>query len=95
MFSFGDKSCCFITDATMGQPSTLHILDMALNNTLKRNISLNHLETKIFKNTIIIKGSKATICRWGSLNKTIITGHEDGSLCKWDSTVTIIFTIDW
>ena len=22
---------------------------------------------------------------WGSLNKTIFTGHEDGTVCKWDA----------
>jgi translation initiation factor 3 subunit I len=36
---------------------------------------------------IIIDGSKVTAARWGKLNKTIISGHEDGTLSIWDAKV--------
>lgn len=34
--------------------------------------------------SIVMPGSKATCARWGNLNKTIYTGHEDGSIMAWD-----------
>ena len=34
-----------------------------------------------------MKGSKVTVARWGNLNETIITGHEDGSISIWDPKV--------
>jgi translation initiation factor 3 subunit I len=33
---------------------------------------------------IVVKGSKAMAAVWGKLNKSIITGHEDGTVTVYD-----------
>ena len=33
---------------------------------------------------ITINGSKITTATWGDMNKTLFTGHEDGSITVWD-----------
>ena len=37
--------------------------------------------------TITTNGSKFTIARWGYLNKTIVAGHDDGTITIFDSEV--------
>lgn len=44
-------------------------------------------ETDEFMLKIIIEGPKATVAEWGNLNKTIITGHDDGTITVWDAEV--------
>lgn len=34
------------------------------------------------------ESSKVTSTIWGPLDKTIITGHDDGTITQWDMTVT-------
>lgn len=38
-----------------------------------------------------VKGSKVTSTIWGPLDKTIITGHDDGTITQWDTTVRLYF----
>ncbi|KAJ3301302.1 Eukaryotic translation initiation factor 3 subunit I [Kappamyces sp. JEL0829] len=75
-FAAGDAMACFVTDATMGQPSTLHVVSIA-------NDTNDQTDERLL--TIVIKGSKATVAKWGKFNKTIITGHEDGTLTIWNA----------
>lgn len=70
-FSHGSKLATCVTDAAMGQPSTIHVIDI-----VKRAIV----------KTIVISDSKATIAKWGPLNKNIYTGHEDGSIAIYDAS---------
>jgi translation initiation factor 3 subunit I len=39
---------------------------------------------------IPITGPKVTSMLWGTLDKTIITGHENGELTQWDLRVSMI-----
>ncbi|KND01683.1 uncharacterized protein SPPG_03478 [Spizellomyces punctatus DAOM BR117] len=66
----------YVTDATMGQPSTIWIVPVEedLEN-----------QTDEFIRKIVITGPKATVASWGDLNKTIYTGHEDGTITIWDA----------
>lgn len=71
-FSFcGQKAVC-ITDAAMGQPSTIHFLDVP-----RRIISTTQ--------SIVITSSKATIAKWGPMDRILYTGHEDGSVAMYDA----------
>ncbi|KAI9208879.1 WD40-repeat-containing domain protein [Polychytrium aggregatum] len=74
-FAEGDKQALFVTDAVMGQPSTIHIVP------IEDNVA-DQTEEPV--NKIIITGSKATVAVWCSLNEYILTGHEDGSISLWD-----------
>ncbi len=81
-FSEGDKLVLMITDATMGQKSTMRIYDIG------KEFTNEPLDT------IVMPASKATIARWGALNKVIYTGHEDGTIIMWDAlTGDVIKTV--
>ncbi|KAI9343853.1 WD40-repeat-containing domain protein [Zopfochytrium polystomum] len=73
-FALGDEMALFITDATMGQPCTIHIVPIEAD---------PEDQTDEFIRQIVITGSKATVAAWGNLNKCIYTGHEDGSISIW------------
>ncbi|KAJ2991649.1 Eukaryotic translation initiation factor 3 subunit I [Globomyces sp. JEL0801] len=75
-FAEGDHKALFVTDATMGNKSTIHVVNIQ-SNTAK--------QTSKIESQIVITGSKATQARWGKLNKTIITGHDDGTVSIWDA----------
>ena len=70
-FAEGDKSALFVTDNTMGEKSTIHIIELE--------------GPKV--EAIIIEGSKATQAKWGKSNQTLITGHEDGTVSIYDAKV--------
>jgi len=38
-----------------------------------------------------VPDSKVTSLIWGTLDHTIITGHEDGAITQWDLRVCIIY----
>jgi hypothetical protein len=40
-------------------------------------------------------GPKVTSMLWGTLDKSIITGHENGELIQWDLRVSIIVTYSY
>ena len=42
---------------------------------------------------ITCEDSKATVAGWGPLDQDIISGHEDGSVSKWDSKVRTLPTL--
>lgn len=64
------------TDSVLGQPCELIIFDV-------RDPSQLALTTSPVLRTAM-PGSKITAAIWGPLDKTIITGHEQGELCQWD-----------
>eukprot|EP00842_Homolaphlyctis_polyrhiza_P000326 jgi/Hompol1/1294/HPOL_005550-RA len=74
-FAQGDRQALFVTDATMGEVCTINIIDIA------ENIED---QTSTISKKIPIQGKKATVALWGKLNKTIVTGHADGTVCIWD-----------
>lgn len=39
---------------------------------------------------IVNDGAKAVVASWGYLNKYIVSGHVDGSICQWNWKVTYI-----
>lgn len=71
-FSHGSQKAVCVTDAAMGQPSTIHFLDIP-----RRIRSTTH--------AIVISDSKATIVKWGPLNRHLYTGHEDGAIAIYDA----------
>ncbi|TPX72760.1 hypothetical protein SpCBS45565_g00153 [Spizellomyces sp. 'palustris'] len=75
-FAQGNRMALYVTDATMGQPSTIWIVPV------EEDIEN---QTDEFIRKIVITGPKATVASWGDLNKTIYTGHEDGTITIWDA----------
>ena len=39
---------------------------------------------------IPIEGPKVSAALWGPLDQYIITGHENGDLCQWDTKVRML-----
>lgn len=70
-FSMGDHSLAFITDATMGKKSMLHIHDYRTGNEPRLQIELGGAS------------QKATVAKWTDCNEAVLTGHQDGSLNLW------------
>ncbi|KAI8907160.1 WD40-repeat-containing domain protein [Gorgonomyces haynaldii] len=75
-FAEGDKMALFVTDAVMGEKCTIHIVQIEQDPTKQTE--------KVLK-TIVVPTNKVTTAVWGLLNKTIITGHEDGTITVWDA----------
>ena len=50
-------------------------------------IPLHPKESDIPLQSIVLPGARATVARWGTLNKVIYTGHEDGTMMIWDPVV--------
>lgn len=69
-YSMGDKELLLATDAKMGHAAELQIYSMAdLTKPLR---------------TVVVSGSRPTVAYWSDCNRFIITGHDDGSLCRWN-----------
>jgi translation initiation factor 3 subunit I len=84
-FAEGDRMLLMVTDATMGQTSAVHIFQLDVEGEGPVTPTANQSVEPI--KTIVLGGPrepKITIARWGILNATIITGHEDGTLRIWD-----------
>ena len=75
-FQLGSKYALFLTDATMGQISTIHVVKIEQDPKKQPQDILN---------TIVIQGSKATQACWARLDQNILTGHEDGSISLFDA----------
>ncbi|KAJ1562015.1 Eukaryotic translation initiation factor 3 subunit I, partial [Cladochytrium tenue] len=75
-FALGDEQALFVTDATMGQQCTIHVVPIEADPEDQTDEAIIN---------IVATGSKVTVATWGNLNKTIITGHEDGSISIWDA----------
>ncbi|KAJ3337683.1 Eukaryotic translation initiation factor 3 subunit I [Gonapodya sp. JEL0774] len=71
-WAMGSERALMVTDQTMGQNSTLHILDTPED------------DAPSVIQAIVVSGSKATIAVWGDLNRYILVGHDDGSISKYD-----------
>lgn len=76
-FAFGDKEAIYVTDATMGNKSTIHFI----------KIAEDPEDQQMPYKTIILNNneSKFSLARWGYLNKTIYAGHDDGTISIFDA----------
>ncbi|XP_020255710.1 eukaryotic translation initiation factor 3 subunit I-like [Asparagus officinalis] len=74
-FSVGDKLAIVTTDPFMGHPPTIQVKQIARDPSEQTGESV-----------LTIKGpGRITGAIWGPLNKTIISGGEDGILRTWDT----------
>eukprot|EP00128_Syssomonas_multiformis_P011565 Colp12_sorted_trinity150504_noHs@12230 len=71
-FSTSNQSVLYSTDERMGRPSQVRVWD------------LNALDGSP-RIVIDSPDSKVTSIMWGNLDKTIISGHEDGTIKEWDA----------
>lgn len=79
-FSADSQSIIVSTDATMGQPSTLQMFPLAKihqeGQSCKPIYSVNVTEQKF---------SKITSSFWGERDGSIVTGHSDGTIARWNA----------
>lgn len=86
VFSYSSNMAVYSTDATYGLSCELLVIDV------------RNADESFNKTTPILKmqvdGAKVTSTIWGPLDKTIITGHDDGTITHWDTTTgRVISTI--
>ncbi|KAJ1652668.1 translation initiation factor eIF3 subunit [Dispira simplex] len=74
-FSEDDKFVLLVTEQRMGFPGTIVVF--AIDPTMAE-------QSDEPLNVIKPEPSKATVAGWGYLNKYIVAGHEDGSMCLYD-----------
>eukprot|EP00039_Didymoeca_costata_P018585 m.334092 g.334092 ORF g.334092 m.334092 type:complete len:327 (-) comp17286_c0_seq1:2665-3645(-) len=76
-WSYSGKEFFFSTDKAMGQQSTMFIYNLA-------EVEAQGPSTPPYL-TIPSPASKITSAVWGPLDETIITGHENGGMIKWNA----------
>ncbi|KAB7497024.1 Eukaryotic translation initiation factor 3 subunit I [Armadillidium nasatum] len=75
-FSYSGNLIAYTTDKMMGQQSELNIIDVREPNNVD--------DTAIMKAQVTPTNQKALSVLWGPLDETVVTGHEDGAIIKWD-----------
>jgi len=75
-FSFSGNTMMFSTDKAMGHQCEISFFDIRDQDQIKNNDP--YIKIPIAK-------SKVTSGVWGNLDEYIITGHENGDICQWDS----------
>ncbi|ABO96658.1 predicted protein [Ostreococcus lucimarinus CCE9901] len=72
----GGTQCAITTDPFMGVPSAIHIV----------NVNLGDRAAQRGEVVKRIEGPQGRVTRvmWGPLNKTVVTGGEDGIIRSWD-----------
>ncbi|KAK7078592.1 Eukaryotic translation initiation factor 3 subunit I [Halocaridina rubra] len=75
-FSYSGTMIAYTTDKMMGQNSELIIIDVREPNDIDG--------TPIMRTQVTPNNSKALSVLWGPLDEFVVTGHEDGSVIKWD-----------
>jgi len=76
-FSYCGTKIAYVTDQMMGKDGKLCIMDTRENNEQSGNTGLSTFITPYQK--------KALHLVWGRLDHTIVTGHADGTVSKWDA----------
>ncbi|KAG0719008.1 Eukaryotic translation initiation factor 3 subunit I [Chionoecetes opilio] len=75
-FSYSGTMIAYTTDKMMGHNSELSIIDVREPNNVD--------STPIMKTQVTPSNTKALSVLWGPLDEYVVTGHEDGSIIKWD-----------
>lgn len=73
----------FLTDATMGQRSALHFCDLRAKEPVRMTEWVAKATEYFGEDKGVNEKSKPTTLLWAE--ETIITGHEDGRLVRWDA----------
>ena len=83
-FSMGDRMAAYTTDQFMGQPSQIHLVNIA--------DDLSEQNGDVIKS---LSGPKGRITRiaWTDLNRTLISAGEDGFVRRWDVEVCFYICI--
>jgi len=77
-FSYSGKQLMYSTDKSMGQQCEVMFYDVNDLLTGDGGVATPYL-------TIPINESKVTSTLWGPLDDYILTGHDNGAVCKWDA----------
>ncbi|CAI8038839.1 Eukaryotic translation initiation factor 3 subunit I [Geodia barretti] len=72
MFSYSSNLFVYTTDATMGSVCEIYLYDV------------RDLEAPV--RVIPIEGSRISAAVWGPFDEFLITGHENGAICRYDVT---------
>ncbi|XP_055531634.1 eukaryotic translation initiation factor 3 subunit I [Wyeomyia smithii] len=76
-FSYSGNQASYSTDKAMGSNSELFIFDV-------RNVDSSISDQTSMLKFTMNEQSKITSTLWGTLDETIITGHDNGSIRIWD-----------
>lgn len=79
-FSEDGRQVLAVTEKRMGYLGTIVVYDVQYNEDLTDQASEYSLK-------ITCEESKATVAGWSYMDKYIISGHEDGTVCQWDPKV--------
>lgn len=74
-FSFSGKQVMYSTDKSMGKQCEIKIVDVR---------DAHHMKGDDAIISVPVPTSKVTSAVWGPLDETLITGHENGDVIKWD-----------
>lgn len=80
-YSYSGNQAAYSTDKAMGQSCELSVIDV-------RMVDSSLGDDKTILRLPILQ-SKVTSMLWGTLDETIITGHQDGQISLWDIRVCI------
>lgn len=80
-FSYSANMAAYSTDKAMKFPCELNVIDT-------RNVDTFGEGEPILK--FQIDKAKITSMIWGALDESLITGHENGAITKWDLRVSLI-----
>jgi translation initiation factor 3 subunit I len=72
MFSYSSNLFVYTTDATMGSVCEIYLYD------------IRDLEAPV--RVIPIEGSRISAAVWGPFDEFLVTGHENGAICRYDVT---------
>ena len=78
-FSYSGDLAVYATDKALGHQSEMFVID------IRSPESILEQDDNICR--AAMPGSRISSLLWGSLDETIITGHENGDLVIWDSRV--------
>ena len=76
-FSYSGNMALYSTDSQMGYPSEIFVVDV-------RTVDSTLNESDPILRIPLTNAPKATSMLWGSLDETVISGHDNGDLATWD-----------
>lgn len=86
-YSYSGNQAAYSTDKAMGQSCELFLIDI-------RMIDSSLADEKPILRLPILQ-SKITSMLWGTLDETMITGHQDGQISLWDLRVHIFIKLKY
>lgn len=82
LFSYSGNMVAYSTDRAMNKPCEIFFADVRDPSQLGESVT----------RTTVTDNDKVTSILWGSLDETVVTGHESGKLTQWDLKTNKVVT---